>query len=223
MASTLGIYNPLRYRGYVYDVDTGLYYLQSRYYNPEMGRFINADSYASTGQGILSNNMFAYCNNNPVNMTDTTGNYPWWAILGIAIVSVIGGIWGATYDQRLGVDNDADNTSATIPSIPNAATDDNMFAPGSPPAMCPDATEPNIANDNRPLTTGDRVRNTVIGASLGLAVGGGAVATAGAGLVIAGVAGGSQVFAIGALAYNFFAIIVAPFFGVEMDPIEVEP
>ncbi len=73
MASTLGLANPLRYRGYVYDRETGLYYLQSRYYNPEVGRFINADAYASTGQGILSNNMFAYCLNNPVNMLDSTG------------------------------------------------------------------------------------------------------------------------------------------------------
>ncbi len=48
MASTLGLTNPLLYRGYVYDQETGLYYLQSRYYNPEIGRFINADSYAST-------------------------------------------------------------------------------------------------------------------------------------------------------------------------------
>ena len=73
MASTLGLHNPLRYRGYVYDRETGLYYLQSRYYNPEWGRFINADSSSSTGQGILGNNMFAYCNNNPVVRQDSTG------------------------------------------------------------------------------------------------------------------------------------------------------
>lgn len=72
-ADTLGKYNPLRYRGYVYDHETGLYYLQSRYYDPEIGRFINADGYASTGQGILGNNMFSYCGNNPVNMMDPTG------------------------------------------------------------------------------------------------------------------------------------------------------
>ena len=66
--------NPLRYRGYVYDTETTLYYLQSRYYDPELGRFINADSYASTGQGILGNNMFAYCLNNPVVLVDGSGN-----------------------------------------------------------------------------------------------------------------------------------------------------
>lgn len=73
--NTMGKYNPLRYRGYVYDNETGLYYLQSRYYDPEMGRFINADGYAATGQGMLGNNMFAYCNNGPVVFVDRTGTY----------------------------------------------------------------------------------------------------------------------------------------------------
>ena len=73
MASTLGIHNPLRYRGYVYDPETGLYYLQSRYYDPSIGRFINADTFASTGQGILGNNMFAYCRNNPAIRVDRDG------------------------------------------------------------------------------------------------------------------------------------------------------
>lgn len=75
MASTLGELNPLRYRGYVYDTETGYYYLQSRYYDPKIGRFINADVFASTGQGLLGNNMFAYCNNNPVNLLDPAGTY----------------------------------------------------------------------------------------------------------------------------------------------------
>ena len=65
--------NPLRYRGYYYDTETGFYYLQSRYYDPNLGRFINADALASTGQGILGNNMFAYCNNNPINGCDPCG------------------------------------------------------------------------------------------------------------------------------------------------------
>ena len=73
---TIGRLNPLRYRGYVYDSETKLYYCQSRYYDPELGRFINADAYASTGQGLLGNNMFAYCNNNPVSYSDATGNRP---------------------------------------------------------------------------------------------------------------------------------------------------
>ena len=68
--------NPLRYRGYVFDHETGLYYLQSRYYDPETGRFINADAFASTGQGLLGNNMFAYCGNNPSSYADALGLAP---------------------------------------------------------------------------------------------------------------------------------------------------
>ncbi len=68
--------NPLRYRGYYYDTETGFYYLQSRYYDPVIGRFINADTYVSTGQGLLGYNMFAYCNNNPVNLDDNEGQFP---------------------------------------------------------------------------------------------------------------------------------------------------
>ena len=65
--------NPLRYRGYYYDSETGFYYLQSRYYDPATRRFINADDYASTGQGLLGTNMFAYCRNSPVIRIDLYG------------------------------------------------------------------------------------------------------------------------------------------------------
>ncbi len=69
--------NPLRYRGYVYDQETGFYYLQSRYYDPAISRFLNADGYAVTGEGsVLGYNMFAYCNNDPVNKSDTDGSRP---------------------------------------------------------------------------------------------------------------------------------------------------
>ena len=73
MAGSIGTLNPFRYRGYFYDTETGLYYLNSRYYNPGTGRFINADGYVSTGQGIVGNNMFAYCGNNPVLYSDYSG------------------------------------------------------------------------------------------------------------------------------------------------------
>lgn len=67
--------NPLRYRGYYYDSETGFYYLQSRYYDPENHRFINADTYASTDSGnAISCNVFAYCLNDPVNRSDSDGN-----------------------------------------------------------------------------------------------------------------------------------------------------
>jgi len=67
--------NPFRYRGYYYDVEIGFYYCNSRYYDPEIGRFINADVYTSTGQGFGGYNMFAYCQNNPVMYTDSSGEF----------------------------------------------------------------------------------------------------------------------------------------------------
>ena len=70
--------NPFLYRGYYYDAELGMYYLQSRYYDPAVGRFINADIYVSTGQGMLGNNMLAYCNNNPVNKFDPYGEDAIW-------------------------------------------------------------------------------------------------------------------------------------------------
>ena len=73
--------NPLRYRGYYYDSETGFYYLQSRYYDPEICRFINADSYASTGQGFIGFNMFAYCNNNSILCYDTEGQLPAYSVM----------------------------------------------------------------------------------------------------------------------------------------------
>ena len=72
-ANNLGKLNPLRYRGYIYDAETELYYLQSRYYDPQVSRFLNADNLISTGQGLLGNNMFAYCLNNPVCRKDIPG------------------------------------------------------------------------------------------------------------------------------------------------------
>ena len=81
------MFNPFRYRGYYYDTDTGLYYLQSRYYVPQWGRFLNADGYVSTGTGLLGYNMYAYCNNNPVMNVDYTG-HSWedfWDVLNTAV------------------------------------------------------------------------------------------------------------------------------------------
>ena len=62
---------------YINPPETGFYYQKSRYYDPETGRFINADGYVSTGQGLLGCNMYLYCGNNSVNRTDSTGT-KWW-------------------------------------------------------------------------------------------------------------------------------------------------
>jgi len=85
LATTLGANNPFRYRGYYYDMETGLYYLQTRYYDPEVCRFISADVYMSTGQGIVGNNMFAYCLNNPIVMADASGEVVGICILGVTL------------------------------------------------------------------------------------------------------------------------------------------
>ena len=73
MTGPLAELNPLRYRGYVYDQETGLYYVSSRYYDPEIGRWINADNQLSTGSDLTGLNLFAYRGNNPVNRIDPTG------------------------------------------------------------------------------------------------------------------------------------------------------
>ena len=76
LASTVGAKNPYRYRGYRYDAETGLYYLQSRYYNADWGRFINANGVIGQTGEILGHNLFSYCKNNPVNMHDDAGFKP---------------------------------------------------------------------------------------------------------------------------------------------------
>ena len=67
--------NPLRYRGYFYDTETSLYYLKSRYYDPEVGRFINPDAFVSSGTSVASYNMMVYCDNNPINRIDPAGMF----------------------------------------------------------------------------------------------------------------------------------------------------
>ena len=78
LKDSVGKKNPYRYRGYRYDEETGMYYLQSRYYNGSWGRFINSDAVIGQPGDILSFNMFAYCHNNPVNMSDDSGYWPKW-------------------------------------------------------------------------------------------------------------------------------------------------
>ena len=65
--------NPIRYRGYYVDEETGFYYLQSRYYDTKTGRYVNPDGYVFTGQDMQSGNMYAYCGNNPVTRSDPYG------------------------------------------------------------------------------------------------------------------------------------------------------
>ena len=116
--------NPLRYRGYYYDNETGFYYLQSRYYDPANRRFINADTYSSTDPGdAIGCNMFAYCGNNPVMRNDYSGD-AWWhwvvatvAVVGLAVASVVtcGGAAAAAMTATALI-------SGTCTTVPAAAT-----------------------------------------------------------------------------------------------------
>ena len=90
-SGTMASVNPFRYRGYYYDNETGFYYLQTRYYDPTICRFINADNYEivaelSSVAGQL--NMYAYCNNNPIMYTDSNGEFIGWIIAAIIAVAV---------------------------------------------------------------------------------------------------------------------------------------
>ena len=104
------IKNSFRYRGYYYDRTISMYYLNSRYYDPITCRFINADGYVSTGQGLIGNNMFAYCCNNPVNCVDYSGEFAipfpipaeYIFLLGLLAVGMFGLIADATGEQKLG-------------------------------------------------------------------------------------------------------------------------
>ena len=102
MASTLGRHNPLRYRGYVYDTETKFYYLQSRYYDPLHGRFINADSQFDKNAGFAGLNLFSYCANNPIVFKDTSGESIIGAcvFIGFAIGALYGGHKGAEVSKQ---------------------------------------------------------------------------------------------------------------------------
>ena len=85
LANTVGANQPFRYRGYVYDEETGWYYLQSRCYDPTTCRFISADVLLSTGQGIVGHNSYSYCLNNPNAFIDEEGSF---ATLAIGAVTI---------------------------------------------------------------------------------------------------------------------------------------
>ena len=109
--TTLATLNPFRYRGYFYDDETGFYYLQSRYYDPEVGRFINSDGYISTGTGMLGYNMFAYCGNNPVNRVDPTGMF--WKEIG----NFFSKVWEGIKSWAKNTFGAGDSTTTTIAKV----------------------------------------------------------------------------------------------------------
>ena len=103
-----GTFNAIRYRGYYYDVETGLYYLMSRYYDPATGRFLSPDDLSYLDPETINGlNLFAYCGNNPVMNTDPEGHAWWDALLkvvaAVAIVAAAAVVAVATAGTAVGV------------------------------------------------------------------------------------------------------------------------
>lgn len=175
--------NPFRYRSYYYDFETNLYYLNSRYYDPETGRFVNADDIAilnSTKEVLNGLNLYTYCLNNPVNYIDPDGQFVLALIFAfLAVTTIAGAIIGG------------------------------------------------VISHNNGNTGWDLAKDIILGAGLGLAAGGAIVAAVAAiagALGVTAVLGASiaQIFAIGALAFDFTAFVIAPLFGFDMQGIEFE-
>ena len=80
--------NPIRYKSYYYDTETGFYYLQSRYYDPITTRFTNADNQISTSSDLSELNLFAYCGNNPISRVDSSGQF-WLSALIVTVVASV--------------------------------------------------------------------------------------------------------------------------------------
>ena len=186
----VGNLNPIRYRGYYFDSETGLYFLHARYYDPTVCRFISRDDFSyldpDTVNGI---NLFAYCLNNPVMNTDPTGHSVSFVIALLVVGAIAGGAVGGA------------------------------IAYG-------EATAKGKTGSDLIWST---IGGVVVGAAFGAAATGAVISTIG---VVGGALGATtvmfgvptaQAFAIGALAYNFAAIFVAPFLGIEMEPIELAP
>ena len=158
--------NPLRYRGYYYDSETGFYYLQSRYYDPEICRFINADSYASTGDGFTGFNMFAYCNNNPVNRIDPDGHDSyvwewittmWWMCFADAQLPVGDIIYGAGI-AILTVEYFISASQSAVPTIALDSEDDGSVTPPAPPAPSNNGNQGNNKNNRNDKKGKDYVK-----------------------------------------------------------------
>ena len=235
-------YNSIRYRGYVYDEETGLYYLQSRYYDPETCRFINADGGIYPVDGSVNGyNLFAYCVNNPVIYADKTGNFPWLVAIIIGAGAIVGGILGANSKQSL-INNVNTKKQNNNQNMKNPLINENQSSKSIVQVENKFFQKSNSSSTNKSeknsipptvsvpeLTKSDRIKNTIVGATLGVATAGGIVALGGIGLhfafganTVIGGATGAETFAFGALAFNSFSMFVAPFFGIILESIEWE-
>ena len=161
--------NPFRYRGYYYDTDLGMYYLQSRYYDSNICRFINADS--ALYHSMLGYNLFAYCENNPVNYYDPTGEYadalnPWqntaeWLALlalldsftpiletiliigvaSLAVAAVLNAAQNKTPEKTKDKPNDPPSSTTESKTPPSDVEVPDVKYPGDDPTVAPDGYE----------------------------------------------------------------------------------
>ncbi|MCM1053825.1 MAG: RHS repeat-associated core domain-containing protein [Ruminococcus sp.] len=121
--SHIALINPFRYRSYYYDEETKLYYLNSRYYNPEWGRFINIDAISGEIGEVTSHNMYKYANNNPINYGDEDGNKAkWWqkVLIGVGAIAVGSIVAGVAIGLSAGAT--AGTTFATAAALGGAKT-----------------------------------------------------------------------------------------------------
>ena len=124
--TTSAINNPYRYRGYYYDEDLCMYYLQSRYYDPVVCRFISPDSLMSGANGSLHGyNLYAYCFNNPISYTDSEGEWPLLICLAIKMVvtnHIINAIMISQVDKELEEDISHQDAKDMIEEITGEGT-----------------------------------------------------------------------------------------------------
>ena len=167
----IGNVNPIRYRGYYYDKETGWYYLNSRYYDPEVKRFINADSEISgANDQITGKNLFAYCFNNPVMLTDETGSWPKWATGILNVVSGIGqAIGGALLIAAAPVSGGLSAVAGSVLLVNGAAT----VSQGTG-QIVNDLTESNIMREDNIVKSGVQTVGEVIAGETGAQVAGAA-------------------------------------------------
>ena len=106
MAATVGQKNPFRYRGYYFDAESGMYYLQSRYYDPEIRRFISADdvNVLNVQDNLYDKNLYIYCENNPIVRKDSNGKL-WITAVAVGIATqYVGDVIGNVIEGKKGID-----------------------------------------------------------------------------------------------------------------------
>ena len=205
--------NPFKYKGYYFDLESGMYYCHTRYYVPEWGRWLNSDhSYFLDANTATCVNLFAYCRNEPIGRIDVNGNFSLLVALILIIPTIIGAVVGAVQGYERAVEANKKY--------------DEAIANGYDP------TELGLKKVNVGWET---AKSAIFGGAVGLAAGGAALSltgvTAGFAAIIAGKSVFAtkllgmtviQMFAIGTLAYDVVAFGIMSLFNVEMQGIEID-